>query len=312
MFNARIIVSGACCATALCIGGVAGPPGAALALLALPLPALVVGAVGGTSHAMLSSLAAGGLLSGLVGWRVGAIFLALAGIPTVLVVMMLRRAWRLELVVAAAVLATVACGMLLALGDGFAASAWRESLTRNWTESFDAALQMYRDLGTSADRLAEIEAARDHIADQVMRFLPAMLVVSCAALWLGNLGLSRRWASWPQLDSLARWRNADWVIWCLIAAGFAMFLPHSSVAVAAANTFVIVLACYFAQGLSIVSYFFQRFGLPRGLRVATYLVIGLQQIAAALVLLVGVFDLWGDFRHLAARHADAAVGPDSE
>jgi len=312
MLNARVIVSGACCATALCLGGVIGPPGAALALLALPLPALVVGAVGGTSHAALSSLAAGGLLSGLLGWPVGAAFLALAGAPTVLTVLMLRRAWRLEPVVAAAVLAIIVGGLALGAGYAPSASAWRDAISENWRGSFDAALQMYRELGTPAERLAEIESARDQIAHRVALLLPALMVVGCSALWLGNLGLSRRWARWPQLDALSRWRNADWVIWCLIASGFAMFLPIGLVADASANTFAVALACYFAQGLAIVSYFFHRFGLPRGLRAATYLVIALQQIAAALVVVLGVFDLWGDFRHLTAQPADAAVGPDSE
>ena len=31
-----------------------------------------------------------------------------------------------------------------------------------------------------------------------------------------------------------------------------------------------------------------------------------------LVVALGVFDLWGDFRHLTARPADAAVGSDSD
>jgi hypothetical protein len=90
-----------------------------------------------------------------------------------------------------------------------------------------------------------------------------------------------------------------------------MFLPVEALSALSANVFLIALACYFAQGLAIVSYFFHRFRLPRGLRVATYVVIGLQQVAAALVVALGVFDLWGDFRHL-ARPADAAIGHDAD
>jgi hypothetical protein len=291
---------------------VKGPPGAALALLALPLPALVVGAIGGTSQAALSSLAAGGLVSGLFGWSIGAAFLAIAGAPAVVTVWLLRRAWRLELVIGAAVAATLVGGMALGLAHAPDIRAWQDALASTWRGSFDAALDMYRELGTPAERLAEIESARAEITHRVATLLPALCVVSCAAMWLGNLGISRRWASWPQLEALSRWRNADWVIWCLIGSGFAMFLPLGLIADASVNAFAVVLACYFAQGLSIVSYFLQRFGLPRGLRVATFLIIALQQVAAALVVALGVFDLWGDFRHLTPRPADAAVGPDSE
>jgi uncharacterized protein YybS (DUF2232 family) len=225
---------------------------------------------------------------------------------------MLRRAWRLEPVIVTAITATLVGGLLLGLAYAPNASAWQDAIADTWRGSFDAALQMYRDLGTPTERLAEIESARNQIAHRVALLLPALMVVGCAAVWLGNLGLSRRWARWPQLDALSRWRNADWVIWCLIASGFIMLLPLGMVADASANAFTVALACYFAQGLAIVSYFFHRFGLPRGLRVATYLIIAFQQIAAALVLVLGVFDLWGDFRHLTAQPADAAVGPDSE
>jgi len=312
MVNSRAIVSGACCAAALCIGGVIGPPGAAFALLALPLPALVVGAIGGTSHAALSSLAAGTLVSGVFGWSVGAAFLAIAGLPAVLTVLLLRRAWRLEPVVGAAVVATVAGAVVLGLAHAPDARAWHDAMAQTWRGSFDAALQMYRDLGTPPERVADMETARAEVTERVATLLPALLIVGCAALWLGNLGLSRRWANWPQLDALSRWRNADWMIWCLIGSGFVMFLPLGLVADASVNAFAVVLACYFAQGLSIVSYFLHRFGLPRGLRVATYLIIALQQLATALVVALGVFDLWGDFRRLSPRPADAALGPDSE
>jgi uncharacterized protein YybS (DUF2232 family) len=312
MPRARAVLSGTVCAIALCVGGLIGPPGAALALLALPLPSLVVGGVAGVSHAAASSLAAGGLLGGLLGWPVGVSFLALAGAPAVLAVLMLRRAWRLEPVLSAAVGATLAGAVALAVLFAPAAGTWTQSLADAWRSSFDGAVAMYRDLGMSAEQLAELEGQRDQLGALALRFLPALLVIGASGLWLANLRVSARWAAWPQLHALARWRTPDWVVWLLIASGFALFVPNPGVTLVAGNVFAIVIACYFGQGLAIVSYFFQRFGLPRGLRVATYLVIAFQQVVAALVVALGVFDLWGDFRHLTARPADAAVGHDSE
>ena len=312
MVHARAVVSGALCAIALCVGGLVGPPGAALALLAVPLPALVVGGVAGVSHAAASSLAAGGLLGGLLGWPVGASFLALSGVPTVLAVLMLRRAWGLEPVVSAAVIATCVGGAVLAAVVAPDPTTWVAGMTDAWRSSFDGAVSMYRDLGMSADQIAELEGQRDQMTRTLLRFLPAVILVGASAVWLANLRISARWAAWPQLHALSRWRTPEWVVWLLIVSGFALFVSHTAAAVVAANVFAVVIACYFVQGLAIVSYYFQRFSLPRGLRVATYLVIALQQIAAALVVALGVFDLWGDFRQLTARPADAAVGSDSE
>jgi hypothetical protein len=312
MVHARAVVSGAACAIALCLGGLIGPPGAALALLAVPLPALVVGGVAGVSHAAASSIAAGSLLGGLLGWSVGAWFIALGGVPAVLAVLMLRRAWRLEPVVSVAVATTLLGALALTAFLVPHPSAWGATVSETWRASFDSAMAMYRDVGMSADELAELESQRDRIGSTFLRFLPALFTIGVSALWLANLRLSARWAAWPQLHALSRWRTPEWVIWLLIVSGFALFAPHDTVSMVAANLFAIVLACYFGQGLAIVSYFFERFSLPRGLRIATYLVIALQQIAAGLVVALGVFDLWGDFRQLTARPADAAVGSDSD
>lgn len=312
MTHSRAVVNGTVCAVALCLGGLIGPPGAALALLVVPLPALVVGGVAGVAHAAASSLAAGGLLGGLLGWPVGASFLALAGAPAVLAVLMLRRAWRLEWALAAAVAATAVGGGVLAMLFAPAAASWPTALADAWRNSFEGAMGMYRDFGMSAEQLTELEAQRDQLAQSALHFLPALLVISVSALWLANLRVSARWVAWPQLHMLARWRTPDWIVWLLIASGFALFAPHPIAAAAAGNLFAVVLACYFGQGLAIVSYFFQRFRLPRGLRVAAYFVIALQQVAAALIVALGVFDLWGDFRQLAPRPADAAVGSDTD
>jgi hypothetical protein len=312
MSHARAVVSGAVCAVALCLGGLIGPPGAALALLALPLPALVVGGVAGVSHAVASSVAAGSLLGGLLGWTVGASYLALAGAPAVLAVLMLRRAWRLEPVISAAIAAMLLGAAGLALLFAPEAGSWSAAIGDAWRASFDGAVSTYRELGMSTEQLAELQAQREELARSALNFLPALLVIGAAVLWMANLRVSARWAAWPQLHALSRWRAPDGVIWLLIASGFALFAPNPTVAVVAGNVFAVVVACYFGQGLAIISYFFQRFSLPRGLRIATYLVIAFQQLAAGVVVVLGVFDLWGDFRHLSARPADAAVGSDSE
>jgi uncharacterized protein YybS (DUF2232 family) len=66
----------------------------------------------------------------------------------------------------------------------------------------------------------------------------------------------------------------------------------------AINLLVILGACYFAQGLAVVAYFFHKNNVPRFLRGLTYLLIVFQQIFTLLVTGLGLIDLWGDFRRL--------------
>jgi hypothetical protein len=131
-------------------------------------------------------------------------------------------------------------------------------------------------------------------------------------MWLVNLRLAGLWAAWPQTRGWQIWRAPHHLIWVLIVSGFAMFLPVREISILSRNVFGVMLACYFCQGLAIVNYYLQRFGLPRGLRIASYLLIAVQQIVAALVLALGIFDFWGDFRRLEPRPADASIGSDSD
>lgn len=312
MANARLIASSSACMLALGAVGVFGPPGASLALLALPLPALVAGGVGGAGQATAATAGAVGVLGGVLGGSVAVGFLALAGAPAVIAVLLLRRAWRLEMVVAGAAGASLVGGLALAAWYDPNPAAWRDGLASLWRSSFDASLQIYRDFGMSAEAIADLDATRAELTARLGTVLPALVLLATAGVWLANLALSRRWAGWPQLATLSRWRTADWMIWVLIASGFALFLPRHAVEWAAINLFIVALGCYFAQGLAIVSYFLQRVGLPRALRVATFVVIAFQYLATALVVVLGVFDLWGDFRNLSARPVDATAGQDSD
>jgi hypothetical protein len=59
---------------------------------------------------------------------------------------------------------------------------------------------------------------------------------------------------------------------------------------------------YFFQGLAIVAYYFHRMNVPLLLRGLGYGLIVFEQLCTILVVGLGLFDLWGDFRRL--NHKD--------
>jgi uncharacterized protein YybS (DUF2232 family) len=78
-----------------------------------------------------------------------------------------------------------------------------------------------------------------------------------------------------------------------------MFLPGFVLLKAFAANFLLVIAvCYFFQGLAIVAYFFNKNSVPRFVRGIVYIFIVFQQIFTLLVVGLGLFDLWADFRRL--------------
>ena len=103
-----------------------------------------------------------------------------------------------------------------------------------------------------------------------------------------------------ELNRLLReWKAPERLVWGLILCGFILFIPgFDGLRFVAANLLLVIAAFYFAQGLAIVGYFFHKNNVPRFLRGITYVLIVFQQIFTLLVVGLGLFDLWGNFRRL--------------
>lgn len=312
MVAVRAIASTIACTVALCLAGVFGPTGGGAALLVLPLPVLVLGGLLGLAACLTAVALSATLLALAGGLDIGGLYLAIGGLPVVLSVWALRTGLRIETAVvlsAIALLLGVVVSTLWMHGD---IETLRATAGQAWDESFDQTIDLYRVFGISDEQLTDLQLQREQLLRGLLSVAPAVGMMVAGSVWLLNIRIARRWLPWPQLYNLHEWQAPVWLIWVLIVAGFALFVPMEEVSLVARNLFVVVLACYFCQGLAIVSYYLQRLGLPAGLRVASYVLIGFQQVVAGIVLMLGVFDFWGDFRRLSVRAADAQGGADSD
>lgn len=296
---------------ALYAAGVSLAPAAAPLLLVVPLPGLMLAA-----HAPAACWAWLLLTEAAVGLMLGpgaaASLLMFFGLPACGMAVGFRRRWPVELtvIVATAVWSLgLALSVILAYGDlGGAVSATRQQLNNG----LDVALSAYGSVGVSDSSLAAVQAERDAMVTGLIDILPALLVLCGAFMVIANLVLLRRWTDTLEDIDLRLWRTPEALIWALIIAGFAMFLPPQRLTLVARNAFIVLLGCYFCQGLAIVSYFLERLRLPRGVRIAGYLLIAVQHIVAGIVLALGVFDLWGNFRRRPVGSADVQFPSDGE
>ena len=166
------------------------------------------------------------------------------------------------------------------------------------------ALRVHEKMGLPQDSLELLKERMPQIIDTMLQLLPALVFMGLAFVVLVNVVLllrrfPERRGEWLSLASLREWKGPEFLVWGLIACGFAMFIPGlESVRVVSANVLVIIAACYFAQGLAVIAYFFHKNKVPRFLRGVTYVLIVFQQIFTLLVVGLGLFDLWGDFRRL--------------
>ena len=304
--------TGVAISTALYGLACAFPMAVAPVALFVPLPGLVVATRAPSSECsfwfFLTAIAVGVIL----GTDAAPGFILPFGVPTLLLAVGIRRFWSIERTVLAGVAAWsagIACLLLLAYGGVDAVvGAVREQVTH----SVDVALSAYSSLGVPESTLALIQAERDPVIAGFIELLPALVVLTGLAVVLANLLLLQAWTHLGRHVNLRLWRTPDTLIWALIVAGFAMFAPMEPVALTARNLFLVILACYFCQGLAIVSYYLDRFRLPRGIRIAGYVLIAVQHLATATVLVLGIFDLWGNFRRLSTGPADIQFHTDGE
>lgn len=286
-------------ATSLALALAALAPVAALPLfLVAPIPGTLLTATVHPAAGLLWATLLGLMAGGLFGTQAAIAVLGLCSSPALVCGAAVRGRWRVEAVVGATVAAWCVGGVVTAWWTAGSAAAALTGARGVLENSLEVALSTARDAGATASVLESLEADRSSIVDGVLSVLPALVVLVGGALALTNVLVLRAWERVAAPMNLRRWQMPDAAIWVLIASGFAMFLPSETLIVAARNVFVVLLGCYFCQGLAVVSFYLARFRVPRGFRVAGYALIALHHLFAGLVLALGVLDFWANFRRL--------------
>ena len=287
----------------LFVSGAVFPPGGVALFPFVPQPVLWFGLKYGALNGMgVAFVAMFGLL--LLGGKelalVYSLFVAVAGLLFVL----LGRVRAIErLVLGAASVLFLGAVVLLRLFYGSWSSMLQEMKT-SITESLMSAVRVYEKMDVPQESLNLLKERAPEMADMVLQLLPAMAFMGLALIVLFNvLFLCRRFpdrrAQWLAAETLREWKAPDALVWGLIVCGFMVFIPgFDALKLIAVNLLLVVVACYFFQGLAIVAYFFHKNNVPRIFRGVIYLFIAFQQICTLLVAGLGLFDLWGDFRRL--------------
>lgn len=277
--------------------------GAVLVNLFTPLPAAALGMrIGPAWGAAAVGLTALGVLATSDVFS-SVLYLLQFGLPAVLLPWQMVRGirWDRAIIVTLGAMLALAVVALLAFSSGSGQSAFAfvdEQISRE----IDQAVTLMGSMsGAEQASPQEAEALREMVAGMgafMRRAYPAMLVMVCAALQLVTVGLLAFVARPGKLPgpAFASWRAPEFLIWGLIAAGFAAFFAADAIQGAAINLLVILLPLYFLQGLAVVEHVLARRGLSPLLRGLCYIFLLLVNPLPVIVTGVGVFDLWADFR----------------
>ncbi len=292
--------------TLLFVAGFVLPLGGLLLMMLTPQPALRLAERSGRA----ASVAACGVALVAIGLAAGSgaasLYAVSFGLFAIALPVVLSREWSLEITLGV-MTATVALSILLSVvlvdAPMEILGALGTALERVRSES----VAMYARAGLSAETIRELQEGSQRMIEWILVLAPALFVLGLGAMGLVNVDLLRRSqraaGQVPVFGDLTRWKCPPELVWLLIASGYGTFLTDGLAARIAGNAFAVLLAVYFCQGLVIAQFYMRRWHSPFWVNGLVYACIVVEWLLATMVMLLGVFDLWADFRRLNPRPA---------
>ncbi len=164
-------------------------------------------------------------------------------------------------------------------------------------------LELYKEIGMPRETIDAISNSLDRIQYVLVRIMPSMVVASLLFVAWTNLIaakpiMRRRGLSYPSFGRLNHWRAPESLVWGVIGCGVILLLPVTGIRLLGVNGLLVLLTVYFIQGITIVSFFFEKKKVPTVVRVILYMIIAFQQLILLAIICMGLFDMWINFRKI--------------
>lgn len=170
-------------------------------------------------------------------------------------------------------------------------------------EGIVEALKYYRQSDTiSAETLVIVEATLYRMQVIIPVIMPAILgslvmlmvwfTMVSANLLLSRVGQVTPWGGYRY------WQLPEKLIWVAIGTGIFALVPLQPLRNLGINCLILLSIIYCFQGLSIAVFFMNKWNIPILLRSFFYVMIVFQSFGTILLLILGIADIWFDFRKL--------------
>lgn len=170
-------------------------------------------------------------------------------------------------------------------------------------KSVKLALAMYREMDVSEEKIDMLSQSLDGILYVMLRIIPAIMIVATLFVVWSNLLLARlvlrsKELFCPDFGRLNQWKAPEHLVWVAIASGVLLLFGHPGIKMLGINGLIVIMMIYFFQGIGIVSFYFEKKQFPKILRILLYGLIAIQQPLPLVVVALGFFDIWIDFRRI--------------
>lgn len=277
------------------------PPIGIFSGILAPFPAACNRLIHGRIPACIVTLGATAAVTAFFGILAGCIYLGMCGVIGLFMPELLVRGFsgsRTLFWTTAANLTVLFAGVLL-----YSASTdvnLRQLISAEITSSITQAAAIYEKSGVKGEELDLVKQTMKTVSELMFRLYPALITVMLALMAGCNLALLKKTATIFGMNlnvgEFVSFRNPDLLVWVLISAGFAMLLPSPLVTTPALNILLLVSLMYFVQGMAVVSMLISKQSISGILRIVLYIMLLIQPYLMAFVAVIGLCDLWVDFR----------------
>lgn len=174
-------------------------------------------------------------------------------------------------------------------------------------------IELYAGTGAPAAHVEMIRGKEAQMTALLLGIMPSLVIAGCAvAVWIsllaGSIIFRKRSMWYPDFGDLTRWKLPDGIVWAVMITFAVALIPWRAMMFVGMNGLIILLFLYMFQGFSVIAYFFKVKNVPLFIRIALYGIILVQQLLILPVAVLGIIDVWADFRKLAAPSQDAPGG----
>ena len=168
-------------------------------------------------------------------------------------------------------------------------------------KNLELTLELYKNMGMPEENIHMISSSMESFQYVLIRIFPALVIASTlfiiwTSLMLAKPLLKTKNLFYTDFGQLNLWKTPEYLVWIAIACGILLLIPDRAVRLMGINGIIILMTIYFFQGMAIVSFYFAKKQFPRLLRFFLYSLIAIWQVILLIVVILGFFDIWFNFR----------------
>lgn len=281
------------------------PPLGMLVGMFTPVPLILVYLQRGKISGLITITGVSLALLVLVGPQLAIAFIAAYGVMAAAMAESTRLSFSFEKIILVSALAPALLTLLmlfagLAGEEGSSMKALEDSLK----EAAESYIQVIEKSGETPENLKVLRKSVEETIPMAARIFPSFVLVSTLMGAVLNFimvrFLWRRFYSSEYFEGMdvSRWMLPDVAVWGLIASVGSIFFGPGISQAAGMNLTIIFLFLYFLQGLSVMTHIFKAKAFPKWVWIVSFLLILLNPMFFGLVMGMGLFDIWVDFRKI--------------